>query len=211
MPITLYDCATAPSPRRARILLAEKGVAHETVNIDLAKREQLGEAFRAINPRCTVPALQLEDGQILTDNAGIAAYLEARFPEPSLMGSTPMEKAEIASWNSRIELECFMAIAEALRNSSPAMVNRALPGPVDYAQIPELAQRGVARVQNFFDVLEARLEGRESIAGNGFSIADINAVVAVDFARAARVKPGEQHPNLVRWRAAMALRPSMHL
>jgi len=211
MTIILYDCATAPSPRRARILLAEKGIAHETVNIDLGKREQLGEAFRAINPRCTVPALRLEDGQILTDNAGIAAYLEARFPEPPMMGTTPMEKAEIASWNSRIELECFMAIAEALRNSSPAMVNRALPGPVDYAQIPELAQRGVARVQSFFDVLEAHLEGRESIAGSGFSIADISAVIAVDFARVVRVKPGEQHPNLLRWRAAMALRPSMQL
>ena len=211
MTITLYDCSTAPSPRRARILLAEKGIEHETVNIDLGKGEQLSAEFRAINPSCTVPALRLEDGQLLTDNAGIAAYLEARFPQPPLMGSTPMEKADIASWNSRIELEGFMAIAEGLRNSSPRMVNRALPGPVNYAQIPELAQRGVARVQQFFDMLEAHLAGRETIAGNGFSIADISAVIAVDFAGAVKVKPGEQHPNLLRWRAAMALRPSMHL
>ena len=211
MTITFYDCSTAPSPRRARILLAEKGIEHNTVNIDLSKQEQLGEAFRAINPLCTVPALRLEDGQMLTDNAGIAAYLEARYPDKPMFGSTPMEKAQIASWNSRIELEGLLAIAEALRNSSPQMVNRALPGPVDYAQIPELAQRGLARLQHFFDVLNTQLEGRDNVTGMGFSMADINAVVVVDFARIVRVKPGEQHPHLVRWRAAMALRPSMSL
>ena len=211
MTITLYDCATAPSPRRARILLAEKGVAHATVNIDLSKGEQLGAAYRAINPLCTVPALQLEDGQVLTDNAAIAAYVEARFPEPPLLGSTPLDKAEIASWNWRAEFEGLMAIAEALRNSSPAMVNRALPGPVDYAQIPELAQRGLARLQQFFSHLDARLAGRDCVAASGFSIADITAVVAVDFARVVRVKPGEQHANLRRWREAMAQRPAFKL
>jgi glutathione S-transferase len=209
--ITLYDCATAPSPRRARILLAEKGIAHETVNVDLRAGEQLGEAFRRINPQCTVPALRTEEGTVLTDNAGIAAYLEARFPQPPLLGVTPLERAEIASWNWRVEFEGFLAIAEALRNGSPAMVNRALPGPVDYPQIPELAQRGVARVQRFFADLEQRLAGREFVAAERFSIADITAVVAVDFARVVKVKPGEQHPNIVRWRAAMAQRPAMSL
>jgi glutathione S-transferase len=209
--ITLYDCATAPSPRRARILLAEKGIAHETVQVDLRAREQLGEAFRRVNPQCTVPALRTEEGTVLTDNAGIAAYLEARYPEPPLLGANPLEKAEIASWNWRVEFEGFLAIAEALRNGSPAMANRALPGPVDYAQIPELAQRGVARVQRFFADLDQRLAGREFVATERFSIADITAVVAVDFARVVKVKPDEQHPNIVRWRAAMALRPSMAL
>jgi hypothetical protein len=142
MSLTLYDHGMAPSPRRARILLAEKGVAHDTVNVDLTKGEQLGEAFRAVNPLCTVPALQLEDGAVLADNAAIIAYAEARWPEPPLLGRTPLEKARIASWNWRIEFEGLMAIAEALRNGSPAMKDRALPGPVDYAQIPELAARG---------------------------------------------------------------------
>ena len=211
MPITLYDCATAPSPRRARILLAEKGVAHATVNIDLAKGEQLGQAFRAINPLCTVPALQLEDGLLLTDNAAITAYVEARYPEPPLLGRTPLEKAQIASWQWRCEIEGLLTIADALRNSSPAMAGRALPGPVDYVQIPELAQRGLARLQRFFDTLDAELIERDTVAPAGFSIADITAVVAVDFARVVRVKPGEQHANLRRWRAAMALRPAMAL
>jgi glutathione S-transferase len=209
--ITLYDCATAPSPRRARILLAEKGIAHQTVEVDLRHGEQLGDAYRQLNPQCTVPALRCDDGLLLTDNAAIAAYLEACFPEPALLGTTPQDKAEIASWNWRIEFDWLLAIAEALRNSVPAMVNRALPGPVDYAQIPELAQRGLARVQQFFVVLNQHLEGRDYIAANRFSIADITAVVAVDFARAVKVKPALQHPQLLRWRLAMAQRPSMSL
>ena len=211
MPITLYDCTTAPSPRRARILLAEKGVAHATVNIDLSKGEQLSESFRAINPACTVPVLQLDDGLLLTDNAAITAYVEARYPDPPLLGRTPQEKAQIASWQWRCEFEGLLTIADALRNSSPAMAGRALPGPVDYVQIPELAQRGLARLQRFFDTLDAELIERDTVAPAGFSIADITAVVAVDFARVVRVKPGEQHANLRRWRAAMALRPAMGL
>ena len=209
--ITLYDCATAPSPRRARILLAEKGVAHETVQVDLRSGAQFDEVFRRINPQCTVPALQTVEGALLTDNAAIAAYLEALRPEPALLGRSPLEKAQIASWNWRIEFEGLLAIAEALRNTSPGMVNRALPGPRDYAQIPELAQRGLQRVQDFFTTLDARLEGREFIVADGFSIADITAVVAVDFARVVKVKAGEQHPHLLRWRASMAGRPSMAL
>lgn len=212
--ITLYDCATAPSPRRARLLLAEKGVAHETVQIDLRNGEHLGEAYRKLNTQCTVPALRTDEqdgGLLLTDNAAIAAYLEARFPEPPLLGVTPHEKAEIASWQWRVEFEGLMSVAEALRNSSPGMVNRALPGPVDYAQIPELAQRGLVKLQHFFVTLNDRLAEREFIATDRFSLVDITAVVAVDFARVVKVKPGEQHPHLLRWRAAMAERPSMAL
>jgi glutathione S-transferase len=209
--ITLYDCATAPSPRRARILLAEKGVAHETIQVDLRSGEQLGEAFRRINPQCTVPVLVTDDGGALTDNAAITAYLEARYPDPPLLGITPPEKAEVASWNWRIEFEGLLAIAEAMRNSAPAMANRALSGPVNYAQIPELAQRGLARLQQFFATLNDRLAGRDFVATDRFSVADITAVVAVDFARVVKVRPGEQHPHLVRWRAAMAERPAMSL
>ena len=209
--ITLYDCVTAPSPRRARILLAEKGVAHETVQVDLRTSEQLGEAYRRINPHCTVPALRTDDGLLLTDNAAIAAWVDARFPQPPLLGVTPAEKADVASWNWRIEFEGLMAIAEALRNGSPAMANRALPGPVDYAQIPALAERGRARVQRFFEVLDEHLAAREFVATDRFSVADITAVVAVDFARVVKVKPGDEHPHLQRWRAALAQRPSMAL
>jgi len=209
--ITLYDCSTAPSPRRARILLAEKGVAHDTVEIDLRRGEQLGDAFRAVNPQCTVPVLRTDDGLLLTDNAAITAWLEARFPEPPLLGATPAEKAEIASWNWRVEFEGLLAIAEAMRNSAPAMAERALAGPVNYAQIPELAARGQARARQFFATLNERLAGREFLAADRFSVADITAVVAVDFARVIKLRVDEQVPELQRWRAGMALRPPMTL
>lgn len=214
MTITLYDCATAPSPRRARILLAEKGIAHATVQVDLRSGEQLGEAYRRINPLCTVPALVVDnDGVplVLTDNAAITAWAEAQFPEPPLLGRTPAEKAEIASWMWRVEFEGLLAVAEALRNSSPAMAGRALAGPVGYAQIPALAERGLARLQQFFAVLNERLAEREFIATDRFSVVDITAVVTVDFARAVKVRPGDAHPHLQRWRAAMAQRASMAL
>jgi glutathione S-transferase len=209
--ITLYDCTTAPSPRRARILLAEKGVAHDTVQIDLRAGEHFGDAYRRINPLCTVPALRTDDGLVLTDNAAIAAWAEARFRDPPLFGDTPAAKAEIATWHWRAEFEGLLAIAEGSRNSSPAMANRALPGLVDYAQIPELAQRGMARAKTFFDTLNLRLEGREFIAAGRFSIADITAVVAVDFARVVKLKPGDDHPHLLRWRQGLGARPSMAL
>uniref|UniRef100_UPI003CE89DBE glutathione binding-like protein n=2 Tax=unclassified Polaromonas TaxID=2638319 RepID=UPI003CE89DBE len=105
--------------------------------------------------------------------------------------------------------EGLLAVAEALRNSAPSMANRALPGPVDYPQIAELAQRGLARVQQFFVMLNERLAERDFIATDSFTVADITAVVALDFARVVRIKPGEQHPHLQSWRAAMAQRPSM--
>lgn len=210
--ITFYDCATAPSPRRARILLAEKGIPHETVQVDLRKGEQLGEAFRRLNPQCTVPVLCTDDGLVLTDNAGITAWAEAAYPDPPLLGVTPAEKAEIASWNWRCEFEGLMAVADAMRNSSPAMAGRALPGPVDYAQIPALAERGMQRLQQFLQALDTRLADRRFVAGERFSVADITAAVALDFARIVKVRPDAAlHPNLLHWRELLAQRPAMAL
>ncbi len=203
----------APLPvRAARVsCLAEKGVIHETIQVDLRSGEQLSEAYKQINPLCTVPALKTESGTVLTDNAAIAAYLEAMYPEPPLLGITPEEKAEIASWNWRVEFEGLLAIAEALRNSSPSMKQRALPGPVDYPQIPELAQRGLVRIQQFFISLNAHLANRDFIATDRFSIADITAVVTVDFARVVKIKIDQQYPHLQRWREMMAKRETMSI
>ena len=208
--ITLYDCATAPSPRRARILLAEKGIDHASVPIDLRAGEQFSDAFRAVNPQCTVPALVTDEGVVLTNNAAIIAWAEAFQPEPALLGRTPLEKAAVAHWHWRAEFEGLLAVAEALRNTSPAMAGRALPGPVDYAQIPALAERGLQRLQQCLTALNTQLTGSTFVAGEFFSVADITAVVAVDFARIVKVKPDPTvHPHLLRWRADLAGRPSI--
>ena len=208
MAITFFDFKSAPSPRRARILLAEKGIDVEIVQIDMMKAEQLSDDYRKINPGCTIPALKLEDGTILTENAGIAAWAEAYKPEPSLLGNTPGEKGLVATWNAKVEFEGLMAVAEALRNSSPGMADRAITGPINYVQIPELAARGKERLIHFMDTLNERLEGRDYIATDQFTFADITALVTVDFAKWVKVEPGENHGNIKRWHAAVKARPS---
>ncbi|MAM95421.1 glutathione S-transferase [Parvibaculum sp.] len=208
MAVTLYDFTAAPSPRRARILLAEKGIAHETVQVDLTKAEQLSEAYRKINPACTVPALKLEDGTILTENIGIAAWAEEISSQPRLLGATPVEKGLVFSWNARIEFEGFMPIAEILRNTSKGMAGRALPGPIDLPQIPELAARGSQRLTHFFDMLNERLQGRDYIAIDSFSLADITALVCIDFAKWVKHEPKPEHTDLLRWYATVSARPS---
>lgn len=207
--IQLYDHPMAPSPRRARILLIEKGIPFERITVDLATGEHLGDAFRAINPQCTVPALRLEDGSVLEDNAAITAWAEAVQPDPPLLGRTPTEKARIASWNARLEFEGLLAVAEAFRNTSPAMQGRALTGQAPVAQIAELGARGLARAHRFFGELDRHLAGRTFVAADHFTLADITAVVMVDFARVIRFKPDDAHPHLRQWRAALADRPSL--
>ncbi len=208
MSMTLYDFALAPSPRRARILLAEKGITVDNVQIDLTKGEQLSAEFRAINPCCTVPALKLEDGTVLNQNIAIALYLEEIQPEPPMLGTTPVERAVVMNWNARIEFEGLMAVAEVLRNRSKQMQGRGLTGPDNYEQIPELAERGRVRLQRFFDTLDEALDGREFLAIDRFSFADITAFVTVDFAKWVKAEPEDRHANLKRWFAAAALRPS---
>jgi len=208
MTITFYDYNRAPSPRRVRIILAEKNVPHESVQIDMMTGAQFSKEYRAINPNCTIPALKLEDGTILTDNAGIAVYLEETYPDPPLMGTTPLEKADIASWQGKIEIGFALAMAHAFRNTNPAMKNRALPGPYDYEQIPALAERGLKQVDNFFEMFEAHMEGREFVATDRFSIADITAACTFDFARVVGKRISDETPNTKRWNASLKKRPS---
>ena len=141
-----YDCKPAPSPRRVRVFMAEKGIEIPTVQVDLRAGEHLKPEFRMINPHCTVPVLVLDDGTRLVSTAAIWRYLEETHPEPPLMGTSAKEKAIIADTQWRIEAEGLMAVGEALRNSAPGMKDRAVTGPVNHAQIPELAQRGITKV-----------------------------------------------------------------
>src|SRR5919197_5866770 len=132
----LYDCATAPSPRRVRIFLAEKGITVPVVQVNLRDGEQFSPAFRAINPDCTVPVLELENGVRIADAVAICLYFEERQPEPPLMGIGPEDKAVVAAWQRRAERDGFYAVMEAFRNATPGLRGRAVPGPADYEQIP---------------------------------------------------------------------------
>jgi len=206
--MNFYDCAPAPSPRRVRIFLAEKGIAVPTVQIDLRAGEQFGQAFRRINPDCTVPVLELDDGTKITDAIGICDYFEAAQPEPNLMGCSPAEKGVITDWQRRAERDGFYAMMEAFRNSTPGFKGRAVTGPADFDQIPALAERGKARVGNFFKMLDARLAANAFVAGPRYTIADITALITVDWAVRFKSASLDSVPALARWHAAVSARPS---
>ena len=206
--MNFYDCATAPSPRRVRMFLAEKGISLPTVQVDLRNGEHFSDAYRAINPDCTVPALALEDGTVIADAIAICSYLEELHPEPPLIGTTPQERAVVTALNRQIERDGFFAAMDAFRNTAKGLKGRALPGPHDYEQIPELAERGRLRMQHFFRAMDARLAEREFLAGDRFTIADISTFVLTDLAGRAKLSMPEECVNLRRWHAAVSARPS---
>jgi len=206
--ITLYDCTTAPSPRRTRIFLAEKGIEYECKQVDLTKGEQMSEAFVAINPRRAVPALVTEDGKVISENVAIATYLEERYPEPPLLGTDAYSKAMVSEWNWRCEFDGLYAIAEILRNSSPHMKGRAMTGRLNVDQIPALAKRGAARIQVFWEDLDAQLQNNAFVAGDSYSLADITAMVAVDFSRWVKVNPSLEFEALHAWHKKVSARKS---
>ena len=203
-----YDFALAPSPRRVRIFLAEKGIAVPTVQVNLRAGEQFTPEFRAVNPDCTVPVLELDDGVRITDAIGICVYFEASHPEPPLMGTGAQERALITSWQRIAERDGFYAVMEAFRNVTPRMVGRGLPGPLDLAQIPALAERGRARIAQFFKTMDGRLADREFVAGRSYSIADITTLVTVDFAGWVKLTIPDDCPHLRRWHEQVTTRPS---
>lgn len=203
-----YDCTTAPSPRRVRIFAAEKGIELDAVQVDLASGEQFGEAYRAINPDCVVPALVLDDGTCLSEVTAICQYLQELQPEPSLWGGNATERAVVTMWNAKIEQLGLSGMMDAFRNASKGLKGHALPGPHQFDQIPELAERGRRRVDLFLEKLDRQLEGREFVAADSYSIADISAMVLVDFAAWIKIAMPDDASNLRRWYEAISSRPS---
>lgn len=205
----LYDAPWAPSPRRVRIFLAEKGIEIERVMLDLRQDEHFSDAYLAINPRGTVPALQLDDGEVITESAAICRYLEALYPNPALFGESPIEAARIDSWTRRIENEGYTAAVYAFRNSKPQMEGRGAAGkwpPIPI--IPELATRGAIMWDDFTQALDAHLVEHQWIAGDRFSFADITALVTMDFARSAKLTSSKPGIAVARWYDAASKRPS---
>jgi glutathione S-transferase len=208
-----YDCGTAPSPRRARMALAEKGLWDEVehVEVNLREQEQLTPEFAAINPNLTVPVLELDDGTRILSSTGIFHYLEAAYPDPPLIGRTPTERGVVTDAEWYMERDGFTAVGECLRNTAKGMAGRATTGPDSYEQIAELGERGRTRAQRFVERFDATVGDKPFVAGDFFSIADITALVAIDFAKWIKIELPEDAANARRWYAAVSARPSAAL
>jgi glutathione S-transferase len=206
----LYQSNTSPNSRRVRIFLAEKGISMPLVPVDLGAKEQFSDAYARINPRRVVPTLVLEDCTVIGEVPAIQRYIEEIHPEPPLLGSTPKTRAQVAMWDRRVEMEGFASVMEAVRNAIPGLKSRAISGPHDYEQIPALVERSRKRVANFYADFNARLTDVPFVAGGDFSVADITAIVTVDFAtKAAGLPIPDEHAAMRRWSDSVSARASM--
>jgi glutathione S-transferase len=201
----LYISSFAPNPRRVTMFIAEKGITGiETVNIDLATNEHRSESFLAKNPFGRVPALELDDGRVLTETRAICTYLEGIKPEPNLMGETAEERAFIEMADRRVELHLFLQIANAVRHSHPALAHLEVPQFADYGASQGQKMRETARW------LDGVLARQPYVAGDRFTIADITAFCGLEFARGLmKFKAGEEGmAHLQAWRDRIAARPT---
>ncbi|GGK31435.1 glutathione S-transferase family protein [Salinarimonas ramus] len=198
----LYDGGRAPNPRRVRIFLAEKGVSVEIVPVDLGRLEHKGEAFSAVNPLQRVPALVLDDGIVITESIAICRYLEALHPEPPLFGTDPLSAALVTMWERRVEFGLLSAIAAIFRHTHPAMAEMEVP------QVPEWGVANRARVTEALAFLDRRCGETPFLAGETFSVADITALVALDFLRLVKIPIPDELGALRDYHARLKSRPS---
>jgi glutathione S-transferase len=207
--LKLYQSSGSPNSRRVRIFLAEKGLEIPLIPVDLGKGEQHTDAYRATNPRRVVPTLVIEDGTAIGEVPAILRYIEEVHPQTPLHGETAKERALTTMWERRVEQEGFASVMEAIRNTAAGLKGRAIAGPHDYDQIPALVERSKQRVKNFFADLDARLQEAPFVAGERYSIADITAMVTVDFAaKAINFAVPEEYAALKRWYDQVSRRPS---
>ncbi|MCB1419180.1 MAG: glutathione S-transferase [Notoacmeibacter sp.] len=198
----LFDGGKAPNPRRVRIFLAEKGVEVPLVPVDMGAMGHKSDEVTKRNPLQRLPVLELGDGTVLSESVAICRYFEALYPEPNLMGKTPVEIALVEMWERRCEHHFLAPVAQAFRHTHPAMATWEVP------QISEWGEANKPKAEAFMALLDGELANREFIAGDRFTIADITATVATDFMKPARIAIPENLSNFKRWYEAMKARPS---
>ena len=198
----LYDGGRAPNPRRVRVFLAEKGIKVPTEQVDLGKLQQRSDAYTAINPMQRVPALVLDDGTVITESIAICRYFEALYPDPPLFGRGAIDIALVEMWQRRVELHLLLPVSNVFRHLHPAMKQMEDP------QVAEWGEANKSRVITFLQILDGELKNRTYVAGAGYTVADITAMIAVDFMRVMKLSPPDTLGNLKRWHASVAARPS---
>jgi glutathione S-transferase len=198
----LYDAGRAPNPRRTRIFLAEKGISVPSEQVDMMAMQHKTPEYTAINPLQRMPALVLDDGTVITESIAICRYFEALQPEPPLFGVRPTEIALGEMWNRRCELNLMLGVAQVFRHTHPSMKELEVP------QVPEWAEANRPRVAEFLKILDKQVQTHPFVAGERFSVADITAMIAVDFMKPSRIAMPEGLASLQRWYAEVSARPS---
>jgi glutathione S-transferase len=200
----LYVATRTPNPRRVEMFIVEKGIAgiaREVVDLNAGHHRR--PEFMRLNPLSRVPVLELDDGRLLSESRAICTYLEQLHPEPNLMGRDGVERAFVEMTDRQVEFHLFLTIANAVRHTHPGLL--ALENP----QFPDFGSSQAGRVLDAARVFDAQLAQREWLAGERFTIADITAFCAIEFARLIKFKPAEHGlANLATWRERVAARPS---
>ncbi|MFL5150329.1 MAG: glutathione S-transferase family protein [Microvirga sp.] len=198
----LYDAGRAPNPRRVRVFLAEKGVTVPVVSIDLARLEHKAPAYVAVNPLQRTPALELDDGTVISESIAICRYFEELHAEPPLFGTGALERARVEMWQRRLEFGLLGTVAAVFRHLHPAMAEMEVP------QVAAWGETNKPRVIEFLRFLDGELADRRFIAGDRFSVADITGLVGLDFMKLAKLSLPDDLANVRRWHAELAARPS---
>ena len=198
----LYDGGRAPNPRRVRVFLAEKGIEIPLAPVNIGALEHKKSEFAAINPLQRVPALVLDDGSVIAESIAICRYFEALHPEPALFGRTAREIAEIEMWNRRLELNLLHPVAQVFRHLHPAMKEMEAP------QVAEWGEANRPRVIEFLTIFDGCLQSRPFAAGEGYSVADITGMIAVDFMKVAKIELPGDLAHVRRWYESVRARPS---
>jgi glutathione S-transferase len=192
-----------PNSRRVRVFMAEKGVALPPLEqIDIMTLGAQTPEFTAINPTQAVPVLVLDNGHAISESVAICRYFEEVHPEPALFGTGPEGRATVEMWNRRMELGLLTRVAQAFRHLHPAMAQLEVP------QVKEWGEGNKAKLPGLFQMIDTQLARHEFIAGAAISIADITAMIAIDFMRPLKIERPAHLANLDRWYKAMASRPS---
>jgi glutathione S-transferase len=197
----ILQTKTAPNPRRVRIFLAEKGIEVPFEELDIIKGLKTPE-FTQLNPFQRVPVLVLDDGTAISETMAICRYFEETKPEPALFGKGAKQRAVVEMWNRRVELGLLACIAQAFRHLHPAAAQLEVP------QVPAWGEANKPKAQEVMQIIDRELGKRRFIAGEDYSVADITALVAMDFSKPARVERPAGLDNLARWHQEVSGRPS---
>jgi glutathione S-transferase len=200
----LYVSPRAPNPRRVLMFLVEKNInGLELIHVDLNAQEHKAETYRAKSPLARVPALELDDGRVLTETRAICTYMEGLYPEPNLMGEDSTERAFIEMADRRMEWYFMLPIANCVRHTHPGLA------PLEQPQFPAFGQSQGQKLRETAAWLDGVLQRQPWVAGERFTIADITAFCSIEFARLMRFKAADEgFAALQAWRDRVAARPS---